>query len=318
MVARTWRLYNRKGGTAAKYPVQSTVNKPVKKIYKKRAAPTKVNLNKQAIMKLSNQVRLLQNQRAGEIQTHTMWAAVPRQGGNLGPVSPGAPLLFGLNNFYEQEIYKGIVVAQAAPLQDAPSFVTVTNFARNYYRSDLDDEFEWNARRNTDNVSTIEYKPVFTRLNFKFTFNTATAVHPGKVRVTILKLRPHSVSNKLNVSLPATLGAYRWLGNAATAQYHNHFDKTYHQVLVDKWISVRPPPNSALTQFTRELRLDYRYDATILKPDITVAPSGQNFWTNTPVKDQIWVLISADGEAQASMQEAYVSKFDVWRDPHGV
>lgn len=305
------RFYPRKGGTAAKYPLQSTVNKPVKRIYKKRITRTKVNINKTAIMKLSNQVRTLQNQRAGEIQTHTQWASVT---GATNKPAPGTPLLFGLNNFYDQEIYKGTLPFDST----IPGFAVVTNFARNAYQADLDDEFEWNARRNTDLVSTVEYKPVFTRLNFKLTFTSSAAVTPGKVRITILKVKPYSVSNKLNVSLPATLGSYRWLANAATSQYNNHFDKAYHTVLADKWISVTPPANSSLTTFTRELRMDYRYDATILKPDITSTPSAQNFWTNVPVKDQIWCLVSADGEASAPMTECYISKFDVWRDPHGV
>jgi len=305
MVAFT-KTYNRRGGTAAKFPLTTTVNKPIKKIYKKRPKATKANVNKQAIMKMARQVKTLQNQRYGEVQSHTQFAILS---GDNKPLN-ARPILFGLNNFYDQEIYSGHVSNGIATYAQAGTLVRQT------YRSDLDDAYEWNARRNSDAVSLVEYKPVFTRLNLTFYFNPATAVYPAKVRVTILKVKPYISSSKLNVALPATLGAYRWLANSSASSVTNYFDKRYHTILQDKWINVVPPANNPQTQFSREVRIDYRYGNDVLKPDITSTPGGQNFWTNTNVKDQIWVLVSTDTDP--FMDNMRISKFDVWRDPHGV
>jgi hypothetical protein len=308
MVAYTKRAYSSTRGNRgnnARYPLQSRTNKPVKRIYKKRPATTKTGRNKSAIMTISRQVRTLQNQRAGEIQSHTQWCNLT---GTNTPTS-SRPICFGLNNFYDQEIYKGQVTSGVA------TYAVATNFQRHIYDSDLLDQYEWNARRNTALVSTVEYKPVYTKLNFELNFNASQATYPSRVRITLLKVKPFIASTKLNVSLPAALGAYRFLANGGST-YQNFFDKTYHTILQDKWINIRPPANSALTEFAKYVRMDYRYDSTILKPDITSTPSGQNFWTNTNVKDQIWVLISTD--AGDFLDNVRINKFDVWRDPHGV
>ena len=98
------RIYNSRGGNATKYPLQSTTNKPIKTIYKKKSYAPKTAINQKAIVTLSKQVRLLQNQRAGETQTHTQWCHL--NGASNLPTAIG-PVLFGLNNFYDQSVYKG-------------------------------------------------------------------------------------------------------------------------------------------------------------------------------------------------------------------
>lgn len=291
-------------GSAAKYPLQTRVNKPVKSIYKKRQTSTKTAKNKSAIMTLSRQVKTLQNQRIGDVQSHTQFINFT---GDQLPTSDH-PVLFGVNNFYDQDVYRGSITSGIA------TYSVAGTFTRQTYRTDLDDEYEWNARRNSDTVSLIEYKPVFTRLNMNFQFAQAAATFPSRVRVTILKVKPYNSSNKLSVTLPTTLGAYRWLANDPSS-YQNFFSKTYHTILVDKWIPLRAPPNSAATTFSKNLRIDFRHSAAVLRPDISTTPPGQNFWTNIPVKDQIWCLVSTDAGYMTSMR---VSKFDVWRDPHGV
>jgi hypothetical protein len=300
-------------GTVAKYPLQSTENKPVKTIYKKRIAPTKPNMNKMAIMKLSKQVRTLQNQRLGEVQSHTLKTYLDRGNTELTDNLPSTqyPILFGLNNFYEQPIYKGRNNSGVA------TYAQVGHFTKIPYFSDLNDEFEWNAKRNQDVVSSAEYKPIFTRLNIKFQFANSLQTGTTKIRITLLKIKPYIASTKLNVNLPGALGAYRYLATGAGQSNANYFDKKLHTILVDKWINVKAPILSAVqTTFDKEVRIDYRYDSTILRPNITSSPSDQNWWTNTSTKDQIWCLISTNSEA--SMEHISISKFDVWRDSQTV
>lgn len=292
-------------GTAAKFPSQGKSNKPVKSILKKKYVP-KVEKNKEAIMTLSRQVRSLQNQRLGEVQTHTQFCNLA---GDSLPLA-ARPILFGVNNFYDQDVYGG------TQNQGIASYNTVGTFARQTYRSDLNDEYEWNANRNSDTVSAVEYKPIYTRLNFQFSFASANIQYdPRRVRITILKVKPYQSSNKLSVALPQTLGAYRWLAIDPT-QYKNYLDKKYHTVLFDRWVSVRKP-DSSVGSLVKEVRIDWKYPRSmVLKPDITSSPAGQNFWTNTKESEQIWCLLSTD--ADNSITNVKISKFDVWRDPHGV
>lgn len=293
-----------KGSFAIKYPLQSTSNKPVKTIYKKRPTQTKAGMNKQAIFKLARQVKTLQNQRLGLVQTHTQWCELT--GDNIPTNS--RPIAFGLNNFYDQDVYKGLVTSGVA------TYANAGTLARQTYISDLNDEYEWNAHRNKQTVSLEAYKPIFTRMNILWTFNNdATASYTGKCRVTILKINPYHTSNKLNVGLPGTLGAYRYL-TRTSAPHSNYFDKKYHKVLKDVWITVRPPANSNATLFTRNIKLDYRFDTSILKPNIDPT-NGETFWTNTLTGEQIWVLLSTD--AHAYINKVAIEKFDVWRDQHG-
>lgn len=302
MVKYTKSLPNR--GNAAKYPSQGTSNKPVKKIYKKKYVP-KVAKNKSAIMTLSRQVRNLQNQRLGEIQSHTQYLILQ---GDSRPLA-ARPILFGLNNFYDQPVYAGTQNAGVA------SYSQVATLQRQTFRSDLNDEYEWNARRNSDTVSPIEYKPIFTRLNFTFSFNTSSiSLEPRRVRITILKVKPYISSNKLSVELPQALGAYRWLANQPW-DGKNYFDKKYHTILYDKFINVKKP-DSGVSTIVRECRIDWKFPVgMVLKPDID-STAGQNFWTNTKTSDQIWCMISTD--ADSSLTACNIGKFDVWRDPHGV
>lgn len=293
-----------KSNVAGKYPLQTTSNKPVKSIYKKKCPKTKTDMNKAAIFTLAKQVKSLQNQRLGETQTHTQWCHLT--GDNL-PAN-NRPILLGMNNFYDQPVYKGQVTSGIA------TYANAGTLARQTFISDLNDEFEWNAHRNQETVSTVAYKPIFTRMNVLFVFNNnQTTTYTGKVRLTILKVQPFHSSNKLNVNLPTTLGAYRYLAGP-TNQYTNYFDKRYHKVMKDVWLNIKPPSDSAATTFTRNIKLDFKYDAHVLKPEINLT-NGENFWTNTKTNEQIWCLISTD--AQAYLNDVTISKFDVWRDQHG-
>lgn len=307
--AKSKRFYR---STVAKYPKSTTVNKPIKRLYQKaKVQPKKAPAqNKQAIMKLSKQVKTLQNQRYGEIQSHTQHVLL--QTTNL-PTST-QPIAFILNDFYDQSIFKGTNVGGIANYTLGPAF------ARQTYQSDLNDQYEWNARRNTDAVSQVEYKPVYTRLRLSFDVTMAGLTYPGKIRITILKIKPYESSNKLSVNLPAALGAYRYLAERDYDSKRNYFDKKYHQIVYDKWLTFKGTNNtgSETTVIRKGHIISWRFNDMVLRPDITNNPPNQTFWTNIPVSQQYWVLISADDYMNTRLQGMEIGKFDVWRDPHGV
>lgn len=304
------RFYRSYGRTVANPPKDTTKNKPVKKAYKKVAPKTKANQNKMAIMTLARQVKTLQNQRFGELQSHTQYASFT--GENL-PQST-RPIAICLNDMYDQFTKKGTVVAGSAGYQNGPQLV------RHAYQGDINDEHEWNAKRNQDIVSSNEYKPVYTRLTLSFDAIFTTVSFTSAVRVTVFKQR-HVVNstNKLAVNCPLNLGAYRYLAERPLSAQRNYFDKKYHQILYDKWINFSPQ-NRVFTEVTnvrKTCTISWKYKDQRLKPDIIGLPGAQEFFTNVPADEQIWCVISCAGEMDSRLTTMEVGKFDVWRDAHG-
>lgn len=310
-MAKGIKTFNNKGGSAAKFPLSSKRNAPVRRVYRKPRVVTKTGQNKTAIMTLARQVKSLQQQRFGEIQSHTQYS------GFLGAVAAdklkaSQPYCFGMNNFYDQPIYKGTTSGTVA------TYASVGTLARQTYDGGLDDEYEWNARRNTDTVSNVEYKPVFTRVNFEFGFNPTLLTNIGYIRITMLKIKPYNSTNKLAVQLPVVLGAYRNLAEHSGVSTKNYLDKTYHTILSDKYIKVAPPfGTNPLSEYKKYCRIDMRYPDMLLKPDITTSPAGQTFWTNTKTSEQIWCLISLSSQLDGALNNVLIGKFDSWRDAHG-
>ena len=293
--------------TVTKAPKSTTFNKPVyKKLAKPKRKSTKVARNTAAITTLARQVKTLQQQRFGELQSQTMYCNI--EAPDLP--TPATPLAFLLNNFYPQPIYRGTVTNGIA------TYVQASNqLIKHTYQSDLNDQYEWNARRNTDIVSVVEYKPVYTRLKIRFRCSFDGTKFPSFFRITILKIKPYMTSNKLDVALPGALGAYRNLAIQDFQPDRNYFDRKYHNVLYDKWLKVGFTEPSGQSLYDRTCIISWRHQDKLLKPDKN-APAGEIFWSNVPVSDQIWVLISAGENARVSAVE--IGKFDMWRDPHGV
>lgn len=296
--------------TVAKYPHSSKANKPVlrKLAAKPKATITKTGRNKQAITTLARQVKTLQNQRFGEIQTHTQYGVMET---NDLPTN-NSPCAFLLNSFYDQNIYRGTVTNGFA------SYVTNSSgLSRQTYQSDLDDSYEWNARRNAEIVSPIEYKPVFTRLSM--TFHThVTGIHdPIKYRVTVFKIKDYIPSNKIQTGLPSALGAYRHMCEDDYSSAKNFFDKKFHTVVYDKWITVYPnnKTSSETSQTQRRCTITWKYNDQVYRPNMQ--SNNETFWATVPKKDQMWVLVSASDNASNKLTKVEIGKFDVWRDSHG-
>lgn len=310
------RHYTSKGKTMTTLPKDSSTNKAVKNVYnkKKEVPKTAVQTNKEAVLTLARQVKTLQQQRFGEIQSRIMYTSLYTQT-NLPLLDQ--PVAFCLNNMYNaQPIFKGTITGTT------PGNSTVGAFNKYTYEATLDDEYEWNARQNSDIVSPIKYKPIFTRLNITILFNNPSVMTPppafncGKVRITILKLKsPLINSNKIDCSIPTRLGAYRRLAGLISDPERNSFNPRFHNVLYDKWVNLHSGGQPRNTKF---LSIPWKYDEQVLAADFTDNPTGQLFYTNIPVKQQIWVLLSVDPDAALNVTTVNMSRKDSFRDHHGV
>ena len=228
------------------------------------------------------------------------------------------PIAFCLNNMYNnQSIFQGLVSAttQLASAQPVGSFNKAT------YSADLQDQYEWNARTGNEQISQVQYKPVFTRLNLKFTTKMAGVSPTGRARITILKLKEGYVpSNKIDVALPDALGAYRYLAVEASDPSRNYFSSKFHNVMYDRWVTF---PNENRTDAEKSaperfISIPWKYkDNEVLNPDFNNNPTAQAFWTNVPIKDQIWCIISVNKAMDGQLAGISMSRLDSWRDKHG-
>ena len=312
------RYYKKRasGKDLTNLPVDSTSNKSVKRIYRKaRAQPkTKTAVNKTAIMTLSRQVKNLQNQRFGEIQSATNTFTLDSA---LELPEPALPVCFMVNDFYNQApVWKGVHY----PLTGDVGYTQVTTNDRPSYQSDMLDQYEWNARTNAEAVSDIEYKPLYRRMNFHIESNLSGSYAPMKVRITLIKLKPVALAtNQIDCQLPSRLGAYRFLaGGSNHAFYQNKFSPRFHQVLYDKWVVIKSDSTSPTK--TTFVSIPYKFsDKDVVKPDFTNLPNGQTFWTNVPQNEIVWCLISVNNNAtHPIISKMTVNSFISWRDNHGV
>ena len=227
-----------------------------------------------------------------------------------------APIAFPVNEMYNaMGVYQGTLTA------GQPGFTQLTTFNKYDYLPDLSLQFQWNPRQSQDVVSPVTYKPVFTRLNFNMSVKFGGPGPMGKVRVTYLMFKnPLESSDKINVNLPGTLGAYRNLAIKADDQWKNAFNPRFHKIVYDRWITFPNPcrADGEKANVNRYISIPYKYqDQDVLTPDYNQHPTGQVFWTNIPLRQQVWCIISCNQEITASVNSLALSKLDTWRDHHG-
>lgn len=310
------RKYNKPKGLA-NLPNGKTANRAVKRVYRKaKVVPKrKTAINKAAIMTLARQVKNLQNQRYGEIQTcidvYNAQGSFPNRAN---------PCCFAINDFYHAcPMYRGTLLA------GVPGFNLAGNFNRMSYESDMNDQYEWCARLNSDQVSSIQYKPVSTRLDFEFWFdNVNSLLNQGELRVTLLKVKPIQLEGSVDCSLPSRLGAYRNLCSEASDTKTNYFSPRLHEVLYDKRVKVDTTKFAHLQSgIKQKIKFSIPYTfrtGHVITPDFTTLPAGQVFINSVPQTEIIWCMISANEEAH-NLFAAYgmkIRRFMKWRDRDGV
>ena len=292
-------------------PKQGTRNKPVmRKLRKAKRAPTKVNRNKSAIVTLARQVRTLQNQTMGHFQRNIQY--VDLSGGTLP--THDSPCAFLVNDLYHgSHCMKGVITS------GTPSFAENAVFQNINSPADIASQYSW-VNREQDVVSTLVYKPIYSRMNFTFklTFPGLTPA-PGYVRITIFKVKPFLASNKIDVALPQTLGAYRYLANELPNR--GYFSPDYHRILLDKWIKFSPTiqtdSNADRCVMHRTVSIPWKFgQREVMRPDFT-GDTGERFWTNIPEAQQTWCLISVGQNLNGMLTNMSIGRINSWRDQHG-
>jgi len=282
----------------------------------KKQAKSKVGRNQKAIIAVAKQVRKLQLERYGFIQSQYQYA-VHAPLTNFVPTL-GKSTLFMVNDFYvNSPIWSGGIVAQQSVFTETGAFTKPTT------DPDLDSRWLFNLRNQEDTVSKVQYLPERSRIGLKWSVERMEETMPPlSLRVTVFKFRkmpPQTTAR--NYLLPQALGAYGDMCNLYNPGNREHFNYRLHNVMYDKYVTITP--TALKTKQIKNLQIDVQLPLKQMRPDITTDPSGQSTWTNTDVDTQVFCLISSsfdpNDQSYAGLnQRMELTKFNVWRDSHGI
>lgn len=296
---------------------QTKRNRPVKRVYTRyRTAPrTRTGANRSAIYTLARQVKTLQNQRYGKLQSHTLfWEKAPPWvlSNNHNTTAANIPWCWQLNDFITPSaMYYGYMPnGQVASFERFPN-----NFTPQQYSSG-DPRGNWNKLRNLELASIHSYKPVLSKFTITVNCQLPDAFMPQRMRVTVLKLKPYIASMTQDTAIPGALANYANLALEPGDPQRNYLWKKYHTILYDKTKIIRNTLDTEHRQFS--FSYNHRYGANeVVSPHMTSTPTGQEVYMNTPVSSQIWVLVSWSDPLVATISKVRINRFDVWRDTLG-
>lgn len=318
--------------TVGTYKRLRRVNKPVVKALRvPKRKVTKVTANRRAVYTLAKQVNTLQRQKFGQLQ----WLYQTCELSNIIPEDIPRlqfPLCFNFNSFYDNtRVYQGSIVPGGLPgAGGTPLTHSTKSFRNKAYTTlaTLEPQFQWNARSTTDAaVSIISYLPVYCGLTINFRGEVTNVTPPGhdyplRYRITLMQMknRLHYSGNQ-NYALPTQLGAYHSLCCDDPSDRIN-FSKTYHKILVDKWITINNDPTEDSVKFiNRNVRISWSFkNDKPLKPLFKANEPDSVQFNNVPAARSMWLIISSNQprSATTSPLEINMSRLVKWRDPHQV
>lgn len=294
-------------------------NRKVTKNLKKGPTKTIVKGNKNAIVTLSRQVKQLQLQRYGNIQRMNQYLYIAHDGANV-PLSQ-EPMLYCFNQFkVNTPLYSAAVSTTGAtagqPILDSGPHL----FGRSTFDTDLNHEYQWEEQHNlTTSVSIVEYLPVYSNLTIHLTGQIAQTDAVLKYRFTLFQTRKLPVaSSKKDFSLPYNAGALWHMANQDPS-IRNHFSKSYHKIIQDRWVTICPPTAyTGVMKVDQTVRIPYSFGKIeSLKLNLSNDPTGQSLLTNIRQDQAIWLLISCSASTAPGINLA-LSRSVTWRDRHGV
>ena len=291
-------------------------NKPVARIQRTSYAPQRVK-NTASIVQLAKQVRSLQLSQIGSIQQSIDYYVENLSTGN-GALSTKYPWAFCVNDFLLTRTNGCPVFANGNPAGE---------YHRGYWNvvdTNVSGSEKWDMWQDTQNdqCSLTQYLPLSSKLMFEFTITgMAAGAIPIWLRIDFVKMKnTYSTSTEHQWNLPTCLPGF---GNLATEHLNERNSinpALFTRVRKTKWLCLKPSDTTSV--ITRRVTQTVQFPGKILKPDIAdFASSGETFYSNVPLKDQVWCLISSSTPSGTSWPQGVrveMRRHNKWRDPHGV
>lgn len=310
----------------------AAIKKKVATIAKKRKVNNKVRKlikpgpQKNALVAISRQIKLLQLQRFGSIQRQEQFITIiandPVLGPNPFPCTVVTPWCMCFNQFHcdpsavSTPLFQGSVSGVAPKI---PLLNTINTFKKKDFDIDLDEEFDWNSQRNNQTtVSLIEYLPVYAKVTINISGQLLAVDSIVKYRFDLFKLKSMPTkSSQHSWSMPQQCGAYYRMHDD-TALTKNKFSSSYHEIIMTKYLTIVPSSQYvSIQKINYNIEIPYSFGKTNegLKCNISTLPLLQNVYSNIPQEDQMWLLISTNSVTPPTF-DFTITRSLVWRDKH--
>lgn len=335
------KVYRKNFRTARKITRNNRKNYAVKRAFRRRGTLNKRQTR--AIYTLGKQVRSLQLADRGDLQYQIQDAKFLGTLSNVAsadrlPTLSG-PIIFAFNSFYDKTVfYKGTLANQTPGygiLQDSDG--NNNSFKKQAVTPDLAGQYNWSIWNNTNTVSLNSYLPVYCRLRVRIGMNMRPQDLAQRFRVTLFKTRLMPVPNQRHeYQLPDVLGAYRNMCCDDPAR-RNHFSKSYHKVLLDRWVTFMPPSGTSVAadktmqQTIKSITIPFAFPAKVLQSRVKQFQLANDSFFQCVSQDEIiWCMISgnqpdtsyAGGNLNPPtnpqpMPSITLSRYITWRDKAG-
>merc|ERR1712146_638812 len=143
--------------------------------------------------------------------------------------------------------------------------------------------------------------------------------------IKVFQIKAVQTTNKIDVTLPDRLGAYRNLVREDPSD-ENKLSPYYHKQLYSKTISLKNT-GDVVKNIEKHLTLKWtfrnqvvRIDPTQIADDqeITQQYGAQNCHKFGNPADKLWMVLSTSNNSNSQVMDISVMRTDVWRDQHGV
>ena len=303
----------------------------VKKIYKKPFVPVTFKRDS-AISSLSRSVKQLQNQQLGAYQKQLQHANI-----TLGAAGfdRKQPMCFAANCF-ASPIPSGGSAADYPDIWKCKGDLTPGSAGRfaiwqnSTGQQGIPDKFNTWSGCNDDEVSHNIYQPLSASYRFSFNMDMKPSDEDVYIRIDVLKPRKVlRTSTDHEYNLPQSLPGFAYLAENAMVN-RNRINTTYwgnYQVKT-KWIKMSATKDlqaDSDRKVTRRAGFNLKFNQ-ILKPDLDqLGTTGHQWYLNTQVKHQVWVVISTSHDIYATNPSTPWGAHDTmqierriaWRDQHG-
>lgn len=292
--------------------------------------------NKSAIVTLARQVKALQMQRYGLVQSK--YEALY----STEELRHDYPFMICANDFYPGQDLSGTTYSNSGLLMKGgtilnPGATRAAGWAKpqTITALGLDQSFDFNHDRQDDTVSELAYLPMYGAYRFHFTCRYMKPGTKVRVRVTAFKLREAFInSTSKQYALPNAIWAYANMAMKDLGS-KNRFNGQLHEILHDRWMTLECKPDAHIYQsngnpnnmIEGDIAINLSFPPKLLKPSISsVEEHHGSLAYGISQKDLVWFLISTDEVAHTLIAEnnfisnvvnVHVSRFVKWRDAAG-
>lgn len=307
---------------ASAFKKRITTNAPVRKAitkYKrmdgKKPVAQKAQNNRNAIMTLSKQVRMLQVNKLGDYQECQLRCGFQPS----GIYSQDHPVIFAINDFVNA--YTTDVGPPIWKPNGVGPYIPHTNFT-NYDMTAAIDHYNYFYKSRNNTASKNVYAPISTTMDIEVHKNMTPTDEPLVVRIDIVKQKKIINNDKRQLQLPFS-GNGLWKLAREDVSTRQKLNTEFLDVLTTKYLYINNRTGSggtSTTEIRKTATFHVPFDRKYIRVDSEAENSTNNqldFYQNVNPLQHIYCIISFSTNSAMASTDINIRKVNRWRDQHG-